>query len=695
MKFYFVLAACSSVAALLNPLEAKIKLGDLFADNMVLQRDTVAPVWGTADPGEAVRLTLGNQTVTATADSKGAWQADFHDLKLGPPQTLTVAGTHDTITLNNVAVGDVWVTAGQSNMQYLLVDQDEIAMPPNPNLRYFECPRAVSLQPDNAFPPRAYAWTDASPLTRGKWSAVAYYFAKNVNKELNVPIGIIDCTWGGTPAEPWTARQELESVPEYKEGIDRAMMVFQNQKENVTTYAADCAAWEKNAGREDAGNTGFAAGWAAPDFDVSGWKPINTPTFNSWAGVDMRDGGAVWLRKTVTIPPEAARKDFTLTLGVPPGVDTAYFNGQEIGHGGEDPPMFSRQARSYKVPGSLVKAGNNVIALRIFTQGSHANGIAPGAKLGLPAGASISDDWVAKVEKALPPMTPEAAALVPPFPYPAPGCVPALNFNGMVCPLMPCAIKGALWYQGESNATYGYAYRTLLPLLIKSWRERWGIGDFPFYIVQLPNLGNPQSTPVEDTSNWAVMRESQLMTWKKVPHTAMSVNIELGEAANLHPHDKKDVGYRLSLIALGDAYKQPIEFSGPIYDSMTVEGNKIRLKFTHVGGGLVAKGGPLQRFAIAGDDKKWVLGDATIDGDTIVVSSADVAAPVAVRYAWAGNPAGCNLYNKADLPASPFRTDDWLVLTQGLWYSSSQFKKANETPLAPLVDSPRYSPPAK
>ena len=695
MKLPYTLAFCFFLVAVLDPLEAKIKLGDLFADNMVLQRDTAAPIWGTADPGEGVKLTFGDQTVTATADANGAWQGDFKGLKLGTPQDLTVAGAKDTLTLHNVAVGDVWVTSGQSNMQYLLQDQDEIAAPPNPNLRYFECPRSMALQPANAFPPKAYVWIDADPQTRAKWSAVAYYFARNVNKELGVPIGIIDCTWGGTPAEPWTARQELESAPEYKEGIDRALLATQNVKDRVASFEDDWTAWEKSAGRADTSNVGFAAGWAAPGFDASGWKPFNPFKSNSWASLGMPNGGAIWLRKTVTFPPDAAGKDFTLTPGAVPGIDTAYFNGQEIGQGGWDPKGFWRSPRIYKVPGSLVKAGDNVIALRIYTETARALGFNPVAKMGYPAGATVNDDWVANVEEALPVMTPDVAAQQPPYPALIPGCVPTENFNAMVCPLMPYAIKGAIWYQGESNAAYAYAYRTLLPLLIKSWRERWGLGDFPFYIVQLPNLGSPPRAAVEDTANWAVLRESQLLTWKNVPHTGMSVNIEIGEAMNLHPHDKKDVGYRLSLIALGDTYGKPIEYSGPIYDSMSVEGNKIRIKFTHVGGGLVAKGGPLQRFAIAGDDRKWVQADATIDGNSVVVSSADVKTPVAVRYAWAANPDGCNLYNQAGLPASPFRTDDWPVITQGLWYPQSQFQKANETPLAPLADAPRYSPPAK
>ena len=670
---------------------ANVKLADLFGDNMVLQRDSSAPVWGSADPGDKITLTLGAQSVTAAAAADGTWKAIFQGLKPGPPQTLTVAGSHNTVTITNVAVGEVWVTSGQSNMQYLLIDQDEIAAPANPDIRYFESPRSMSAQPETAFPPKVYPWIAAAPDTRAKMSAVAYYFAKNLNQELGVPIGIIDCTWGGTPAEPWTSREALESVPEYKDAIDQAILGFQNQAANAARYAADCAQWEKTFGRADSGNTGFAAGWASPNFDATSWMSFTPGKSPNWNAVGLPNGGAVWLRKTVSLPPEAAGKGFTLNLGPVPGIDIAYFNGTQVGSAGWTLPGFLRQSRSYPVPGSLVKAGDNVIAIRIFTQTNWNANFAQGDRLGLPvsAPASVSNDWLAHVESQLPPMTPDATAARPPFPYPPPGCTPTTNFNAMVCPLMPYAIKGALWYQGESNAPHAYAYRTLLPLLIQSWRARWNIGEFPFYIVQLPNLGNPAKVP-EDTSNWAVIRESQLLTWKKVPNTGMTVNIDIGEATNLHPHDKKDVGHRLSLFALANAYGRPIEGSGPIYDSMVVEGNKIRVKFTHLGGGLVAKDGPLQQFAIAGDDKKFVWGDAAIDGDTVVLSSASVPKPVAVRYAWAANPAGCNLYNKSGLPASPFRSDDWPVVTQGLWYGSQPGKSA--APLTPLQTPPQVEP---
>lgn len=687
MKTLILTVASTLLAVSLTPAQAKLKLGELFADNMVLQRDTDAPVWGTADPGEAVTVSIGGQTATATAAADGRWQATLHGLKLGPALTLAVKGAKESLTVKNVAIGDVWVTSGQSNMQYLLIDQDEIAQPPNPDLHYFECPRAMTLQPTTQFPNGKYAWVIAAPDTRAKWSAVAYYFAKKLNQELGIPIGIIDCTWGGTPAEAWTPREKLESMPEYKDAIDRALTAYQNCDARVKTYADDYAAWEKASGRADPGNKGFTDGWASPTFDDSGWKTIKTSTFNAWNAVGMPDGGAAWLRKTVTLPPEAAGKDFTLAFKEIHGADTVYFNGEEVGHGGWNAPWFYREHRNYMVPGRLVKAGPNVIAIRIFTQHSDHAYFLEKEKLTVPVAdpAALDDEWKAKAEYNLPPLTPEMAADEPPFPHPAAGCVPAINFNSMVCPLMPFAIKGALWYQGESNANFAYAYRALLPMLIEGWRAHWKRGDFPFYIVQLPNLGMPQTLPVEPAAQWPVIRESQLLTAKKVPHTAMSVNIDIGEAANLHPHDKKDVGLRLALIALGDAYGKPIEYSGPLYDSMKVEGNKVRLKFTHLGGGLISRdGGPLKHFAIAGSDQKWVDATAEIDGDSIVVSSPAVAAPVAVRYAWAANPDGCNLWNKAGLPASPFRTDDWKVITQGDWYFKTAPVHAADVPLAPL-----------
>jgi sialate O-acetylesterase len=693
------------ILLLASSLQAKVSLDYLFCDNMILQRGTAAPVWGTADPGETVTLTLGGQTVSATANAGGAWKAVFNNLPAASSLVMTVTGAGNALTVNNVAVGEVWVGSGQSNMQFLVSslypkDQDEIYAAANRDIRYFESPRAFSLQPVGAFLPRKYKWIDASsPENSKEWSAVSYYFAKDLNKELGVPVGVIGCSWGGTPAEPWVARDVLESAPEYKDLIDRAIQEFQNQADHVASYNADLAAWEKNTGRGDNENAGLKNGWAAPDFNDSDWTEISLDGLQNWGKLGLTTGGVLWLRKTIDVPAADAGKDFMLRFGEIGGIDTAYFNGEEAGHGGSNPPQFLRERRHYTVPGRLVKAGANVVAVRIFIRGEYrvfhgnfqaANSRAvfcSGEKFLLPDGVPASPEWRGKTERLLPPLTPELAKDMPPNPGFGAGCVPALNFNGMVSPLMPYAIKGVLWYQGESNAAFAFAYRALLPLLVDSWRKYWGIGDFPFYIVQLPNFTGAKNEPVSD-QDWAVLRESQLLACKNTSNTRMSVNIDIGEAFDIHPHNKKDIGSRLSLIALADVYGRDIEWSGPLYDTMSVEGNKIRLKFTHLGGGLVAKNGPLKHFAIAGEDKKWRAGDAVIDGDSIVVSNPDLAAPVAVRYAWSANPEGCNLYNQASLPASPFRTDDWPVITQGLWYPEVTFKRQNEKALEPLVPLP-------
>jgi sialate O-acetylesterase len=370
------------------------------------------------------------------------------------------------------------------------------------------------------------------------------------------------------------------------------------------------------------------------------------------------------------LPAAVASHDFHLNLGAIPDTDTIYFNGEQVETGGMTPPYFWHEGRNVLVPGKLVKEGDNVIAIRVVTQKQRNWRFGDGAHLIQIKEVdpkSVSDEWLAKIESEYSPLPPDGYTSLPQPPSAKADNTCSAIYNGMINPLTSFGIKGVVWYQGESNGGNGWSYRTTFPLLIKSWREKWNIGDFPFYFVQLANYGAPQTTPDFGDGGWAQLREAQLMTWQKVPNTGMSVTIDIGDAVNIHPTDKKDVGTRLSLHALANTYGQKIEYSGPIYDSMTVEGNKIRLKFTHLGGGLVAKDGSLKQFAICGADKKGAWGNAAIDGDTVVVSSPDVATPVSVRYAWGANPEGCNLYNKAGLPASPFRTDDWPLGSQGRW----------------------------
>ncbi len=665
---------------------AEIKLPPFFGNGMVLQRGGAAPVWGTASPGESINAELEGQTISAKADENGNWSTAFKGLTAGGPYTLTIKGNSETVTLTNVLVGDVWLCSGQSNMVYTLgqmgaLAKDDIAAANDPQLRWFI--PATYLVPD---PYLGRTWLATSPDTVSGDSAVAFYFARTLREKLNVPIGILEVAFPGSSIATWFSPEGLDSI-----GIGPESRTIAGEIASLDTatprFLSDLAAWESTYHRQDPGNKGFAQGWADPKTDTSDWK--NIPNFADWSALGLNNGGVVWVRKSIDLPAETAGKDITLTIGdLRNGgkefgniLGTVYFNNREVGAFGNTLKHFftAPDKPVVKVQGNLVAAGPNVIAIRFFTQEQKA----PWNKTDLEFATAdkkthfptVTSDWSAKVEAGLPPLPPEAAASRP-VPPPAPPGVtlPSFFYNSMLKRVVGYGIKGVIWYQGEANTgstgpipsvlgnNPAVAYRKLLPGLIADWRRLWNRSDLPFYIVQLPNTNNSgnkiTSFPQPQKSNWAALRESQLFAWKTVPNTGLAVTIDLGDG-NLHPPNKKPFGERMALVALANAYGQKIDFSGPIYDSMSVEGNKIRLKFKDTAGGLEAKNGPLKEFAIAGADRKFVWADAVIDGDSVVVSAPAIASPVAVRYAWADDPADCNLYDKEGLPASPFRTDDW------------------------------------
>lgn len=666
-------------------VRAEIKLPPFFGNGMVLQRDAAAPLWGTASPGETIKAELNGQVISATADDKGSWSTAFKGLTAGGPFTLTITGNSDKVTLSNVLVGDVWLCSGQSNMVYTLsqmgaLAKDDIAAANDAQLRWFV--PTTYLVPD---PYLGRTWLASSPATISGNSAVAYYFGRSLREKLNVPVGILEVAFPGSSIGTWFSPEGLESL-----GIGSEAKTINDELASLDTatpsFLNDLDAWETTFHRQDPGNKGFARGWADPKTDISDWKSI--PNFGDWSSLGLNNGGVVWVRASIDMPAETAGKDIHLTIGdLRNGgrqfgnlLGAVYFNNQEVGTFGNVLKHFftSPDKPFVKVPGNLVLAGTNVVAIRFFTQEPKA----PWNKTDLEIAAAdkkthfpaVTPDWFAKVEAELPPLPPKALASRP-VPPPAPPGVtqPSIFYNSMLKRVVGYGIKGFIWYQGEANtgstgpipSVLGndppVAYRKLLPGLISDWRRLWNQSDLPFYIVQLPNTNNgggnnPGAQPGK--SGWAALRESQLLTWKTAPNTGMGVTIDLGDG-NLHPPNKKPFGERMALVALANAYGQKIDFSGPIYDSMAVEGNKIRLKFNYTGSGLEAKGGPLKQFAIAGADQKFIWADAVIDGDSVVVSAAAIASPVAVRYAWADDPVGCNLYNKEGLPASPFRTDDW------------------------------------
>ena len=642
-----VAAVCEAAAPATN-----VKPHSLFTDNLVLQRGVAVPVWGSAEPGGTVTVTLGERTATAVADAQGRWMAKLPALEAGGPHELTIAGK-DTVTLKNVLVGDVWICSGQSNMEQGIGacanPKQEIADANHPRIRLFMVPHHVAGEPQTAVDA---SWKVCSPQTvaAGGWagfSGAAYYFGRHLHKELGVPIGLIQTCWGGTIAEAWTSAEALETMPAFKTAVEQFAQRVADLKKGKDTFEKLMDQWWR---KSDPGSA-TDPGWADPALDASAWKTMALPQhWEKVADVGNFDG-LIWFRREIDVPPAWAGKDLRLELGPIDDRDTTFFNGQKVGA-----TDAYNAARRYTVPGKLVKAGKSLIAVRVLDTGGGGGvyGQPAQLKLSLPGGAArplaLAGPWRYKISAPMAKLSPPPVRQLGGNPN-----VVTVLYNGMIAPLLPYAIQGAIWYQGESNAGRAMQYRTLLPTLIRDWRGRFGVGDFPFVIVQLANFMAVQTTPVQD--GWAALREAQLLTAQNDPKVGLAVITDIGDARDIHPKNKQDVGKRLALSALAIAHGRTLVHSGPEFRAMTVEGGKARLTFAHVGGGLVAKGGPkLKGFAVAGEDKKFVWADAVIDGECLVVSSPDVPKPAAVRYNWANNPIG-NLFNKEGLPATPFRTD--------------------------------------
>ena len=533
-------------------LHADVKMPAIFGDHMVLQQGMKLPVWGTADPNETVTVTVGTETGKATADAGGKWRVDLAPLHAQPdPVTMTVAGKN-SLTFSDVLVGEVWVCSGQSNMEFNLSGANwgsgsevnataTTAAANDPQLRIFRVVKKTSLDPLNDVTGN---WELCTPQSIGTFSAVGYFFGRDLRQKLNRPVGLIGTYWGGTPAQAWTSLSGLQKDPELQHYVDS----YQKTKAN-----------------------------------------------------------------------------FPQALAAYPAKELAY------------------QA-----------------AQKVWQQS--------------PAGQALAADmekWKSAMQAALaagqaPPPIPRSSAPQPHPPSPPDGGSrsPTNLYNGMLAPLIPFAIKGVIWYQGEANQNWAAEYHVLFARMITDWREKWNEGDFPFLFVQLASFkAGPAQT-------WPFLRESQLKTLS-LPNTGMATAVDIGDPGNIHPRDKEDVGNRLALAARHVAYGETLVYSGPLYAAMTTKTNEIHLTFTQEGSGLTIGKAPwapqgvqplptdkLVGFTIAGEDKNFVPADARIEGNAVIVSSPQVPKPVAVRYDWANAPQG-NLYNQGDLPASPFRTDDW------------------------------------
>lgn len=626
-------------------------LSPVFGDHMVLQRGKRNTFWGWAKPGDRIKVTVGDKSTSCVAGADGKWIAKLTPPKVGGPYSLVVSGPPRQVELQDVMVGDVWLCTGQSNMEFglsqALNGREEVAAANEPNIRLYMAPRQYGYSPAPTNPAQ---WQVCSPKTVGKggwggFSAVGYYFGRELQHKLNVPIGLMSINWGGTSAEAWTSAEALRPLGDFDTELEQLAALQKAEAPPVGTYTE---LWQTQ------NDEGYRGQWQKPDLATSEW--ISTPVPDGFNGVDFSNKkGVVWLRKEieVTAPPSNGRA--TLSLGRIQTNDTAWVNGIQVG------TTSGLGPRRYSFWSSILKPGKNVIAVKIFNargRGGFSSTtpenlyLDPGDGSKIPLGGT----WLGKVGGEIKPGGP-----APKDGEPNP-TIPTVLMNGMIAPVTPMAIRGVIWYQGETNSGRSYQYRKLLPAMIADWRRLFGQGDFPFYIVSLAAFLPRENQPGDH--GWAELREAQALTAAHVRHSGIVITTDVGSATDVHPKDKKTVGERLALVALANEYHEAIAYSGPACRRMKVEGSAIRLWFDHTDGGLTAKDGDLTGFAIAGSDHKWHWADAKIDGTTILVSSKDVPAPVAARFAWAANPA-CNLYNGSGLPAIPFRTDDWKGVTFG------------------------------
>lgn len=641
---------------------SQVSLPAMFSDNMVLQQKTDAPIWGKAKSNSTVKITTSwdKQTYLAKSDASGNWKITVKTPASGGPYELTIS-EKNTIRLKNVLIGEVWICSGQSNMEMPLAGwgqifnyKKEIAEANYPNIRLFQVQRTTSPHPLDDVTVASGGWQQCSPATIPEFSATAYFFGRDLYQSLNVPIGLIHTSWGGTVAEAWTSAESLTMMPEFVERVEAFRQLPTDVEEQKKIIEQKIDEWNKNVMQKDFGIKNSVAVAAQNNFNESDWQTASLPGLWEENGLPDFDG-FVWYRKTIEIPDNWEKNNLTLSLGMIDDNDITYFNGKEIGR----TEGYSTERR-YTVPANLVKRGNATIAVRVMDTGGgggfHGE---PGKMYIAPANKetlreNLDGEWKYKVAIDL-----KEVGAFPQLASQNPNN-PTSLYNAMIAPLVSYAIQGAIWYQGESNAGRAYQYRTLFPLMISDWRTKWGY-DFPFYFVQLSNFMKTQNEPGE--SNWAELREAQSMTLN-LAKTGMAVTIDIGDADDIHPKNKQDVGKRLALQAREKTYKQDVVASGPIYKSYQIENGKIRIFFQPNKSKLVAKDGELKGFAIAGPDKKFYWADAKIVANEVEVSSPHVKFPVAVRYAWGDNPV-CNLYNEAGLPASPFRTDDWQGITVG------------------------------
>jgi sialate O-acetylesterase len=635
---------------------ANIRLPKLFADDMVLQRDKLIPIWGWADANEKIEIKFNKQTKTTKADKNGKWIIRLDAENAGGPFELSLKGKNK-IVIKNVLVGEVWICSGQSNMAFTVSESENAEKEINdsnyPFIRSFTVARDVSSLPKDDF--KAGKWEVCNKTTVGNFTAVGYFFAKKIYNELKIPIGLIHTSWGGTCSETWTSREAFESSDEFAEmiaempnvNLDSISKVFNKS----TTKRVEILQGSKL-------NPEKAEMFKELAFNDATWPELNEPEV--WESQDLGEfDGVVWLRKSITLSADEAGKAATIELSKIDDEDITYVNGIEVGRNNNWDAK-----RKYSIPAGILKEGANIISIRVVDGGGGGGiyGESDDFKLSIgDKSIPLNGKWKYQVESVKSDIGPNS--------------YPSLLYNAMINPLIPYAFEGVLWYQGETNAWRAQQYKKAFPLLINDWRKKClpagqagNQGDFPFYFVQLSSF-NETNGNSNNGSMWAELREIQTETLK-LPNTGMCVTTDIGNPTDIHPKNKQDVGKRLAAIALKNVYKQNIICNGPTFKSMEIQGNKIIVSFENTGSGLSTpdKYGYVKGFEIAGEDKVFYFAKAQIINNKVVVFSENVSNPIAVHFGWADDASDNNLYNKEGFPADSFRTDKWKNVTETVKY---------------------------
>lgn len=641
---FFLVIFCLLIS---QSIRAEIKLPGYFTDNMMLQRDMPIKIWGWGNRYETVTVSIHDQKVNTRCKKDGTWEIILSPIPYGGPYSLTVQGKENSIKIENILIGDIWLCSGQSNMEWTVEQsansKQEVQNANYPEIRALKVPKSIKNSPQDNFNAQ---WEICSPSTVGAFSGIAYYYARALYKEVQIPIGIINASWGGTDIETWISDEAFTALPSNVQK-QYNMEVVNNLEEYI----------RQNKGQKQAfldameNDPGINNQWFIPGFNTVAWEEMKVPGEWGTTPLSLIDGH-VWFKYDLNLTCTEAGRPATLSLGTIDDADITWVNGTKVGNAsGWDTP------RIYSIPPGILKEGSNNITVRVTDNGGSGGMWGQEADIYLEIDNtrhSLAGNWkyqmsVANADYHVLDITPNM--------------VHSSLYNTMIHPLTPFRIKGVIWYQGENNVGAGYDYRTLFQTQIKDWRTRWGY-ELPFYWVQLANLYPEDTTPVE--SSWAELRESQAMTLE-LPHTGQATIYDIGDAYSIHPTNKQEVGRRLSLIALHKDYdRDSLVYSGPTFQNVSFKENTAVITMNTYGSQLTIhnKYGYLEGFSIAGEDRKFVWAKAFIDANgKIIVYNENIAEPVAVRYAWSNNPAA-NLFNAQGLPAIPFRTDSWKGVTE-------------------------------